>query len=114
MSEENITLGRKLDRLIDAMFGFEGNDGLVSNVSNVKDRVTEIENKLPTFWTREQHEKMHSDYLAELAEKQKANAEHGERRQLSRRDKLMLFFVGTGTLISMVAGILEWIGRSAK
>jgi len=69
-------------------------------------RVQTIEGVLPTLWTREQHEKMHAEYIAECEAKAKEKQEHGERRKMSRRDVIMLLLVGIGTLAGIAFGVI--------
>jgi len=96
---------------------FSFHNGLSAQVNEIAEmskvtsaKVQEIFEKLPVLLTRDDHDKGHCAYVEDLEAKQKEAVEHGERRKMSYRDKFMLFFVGVGTLISVVALILERLG----
>ncbi len=92
------------------------NDGLSKEISethalalDTAGRMQKIEAVVPTLWTREQHENMHAEYVAELEAKEKEKQEHGERQKMSRRDVLMLVLVGLGLAISTLFSLLMYL-----
>lgn len=63
---------------------------------DTKGRVERIEKVIPSLWSREQHEGMHSQYVAEQAAKEQQAEEKRDRRGMSLRDWLMLAAVVVG------------------
>lgn len=80
-----------------------------SLAKDVAGRVQGIEATMPQLWTREQHQKMHADYVASEEAKEKEKADHGERRKMSRRDVVMLWLVGAGVGISTLFSLLMYL-----
>jgi hypothetical protein len=85
-------------------------DGLSATIEETRSlakdtasRMQGIESVMPQLWTREQHLKMHADYVT--SEEAKAR-ERGEQRKMSRRDVTMLWLVGAGLLLSSLFSLL--------
>jgi hypothetical protein len=73
-------------------------------------QVQEILQKLPVLITQEDHEKCHREFVESLAETKKVEAEHGERRKISKRDWLMVVLVALGTLTTIYFSWRSMIG----
>jgi hypothetical protein len=69
-------------------------------------RLEDIEAAIPALWTKEQHEKMHAQFVeqekARKEKEQKDRKQGDERRKVSRRDWIMIVIVAAGIVVPFV------------
>lgn len=96
--EKPRTMKETVDAVWFALFGFNSEDGLIRGMANMKADIADIKEKVPMFWTRQDHEQAHEAYVAEHDAKEKEAEEHGERRKVSFREWVS---IGLATLMGL-------------
>lgn len=75
-------------------------------------RVQAIEKVVPTLWTKEEHDRAHESYVAELDAQHKSADEKRDRRGMSLRDWLMLGLVAVSIwAVPWITHLIEGTGK---
>lgn len=101
-----------IDQLWFVVIGSNG-DGIVellkralARLEDHHEQIGKIQDIIPMLWTKEQHEKMHEQFVAqEKARKEKEQKEHkqsDERRKVSMRDWIMIGIVAAGVITPFI------------
>jgi hypothetical protein len=101
-----------IDQLWFVVIGSNG-DGLVvllkealKKLTEHHDRLEDIEAAIPALWTKEQHEKMHAQFVQQEKERKEKERKETkgaeERRKVGARDWIMIGIVAAGIVVPFV------------
>lgn len=113
MTEKPKTQRAMIEQLWFVVIGSNG-DGLVAMVKKALEQmgkqhedIEKIKGTIPALWTREQHEKMHEQYVAEHDEKEQKIENQGERRKISRREIINYIITGLLSLALIIVTVVK-------